>query len=114
MTRQDFVKGVGGAGVGGLVVGGVNGGVIGRSTADSGSSSSSPASGSSSASGASGSSTANTSPYTIACTFPLTGALASDGEQMKNGVTLAADEINAAGGINGRKIQLKILDMDVV
>jgi branched-chain amino acid transport system substrate-binding protein len=111
MTRQDFVKGVGGAGVGGLVVGGVIGGVIGRSTADSGSSSSSSSTGSStSAAGA----TANTSPYTIACTFPLTGALASDGEQMKNGVTLAADEINAAGGINGRKIQLKILDMDVV
>ena len=47
--------------------------------------------------------------YTIGCSFPLTGPLASDGEQMKNGVTLAADEINAAGGIAGSKIKLSIV-----
>ncbi len=51
--------------------------------------------------------------YTIGCSFPLTGPLASDGEQMKNGVTLAADEINAAGGIAGSKIKLSIVDTDV-
>jgi branched-chain amino acid transport system substrate-binding protein len=51
--------------------------------------------------------------FTIGCSFPLTGPLASDGAQMKNGVTLAADEINAAGGIAGKKINLSILDTDV-
>ena len=51
--------------------------------------------------------------YTIGCCFPLTGALASDGAEMKNGVTLAAEEINAAGGIAGKQINLSILDTDV-
>ena len=51
--------------------------------------------------------------FTVGCSFPLTGPLASDGEQMKNGVTLAADEINAAGGVAGKKINLSILDTDV-
>ena len=51
--------------------------------------------------------------YTIGCSFPLTGPLASDGEQMKNGTSLAVDEINAAGGIAGSKIKLSILDTDV-
>jgi branched-chain amino acid transport system substrate-binding protein len=51
--------------------------------------------------------------FTIGCSFPLTGPLASDGEQMKNGVTLAASEINAAGGIAGKQINLSILDTDV-
>ena len=32
--------------------------------------------------------------FTVGCSFPLE-SLASDGEQMKNGVTLAASEINA-------------------
>ena len=51
--------------------------------------------------------------FTIGCSFPLTGPLASDGEQMKNGVTLAAAEINDAGGIAGKQINLSILDTDV-
>jgi branched-chain amino acid transport system substrate-binding protein len=51
--------------------------------------------------------------FTIGCSFPLTGPLASDGEQMKNGVTLAASEINAAGGVAGKQINLSILDTDV-
>ena len=51
--------------------------------------------------------------FTIGCSFPLTGPLASDGEQMKNGVTLAASEINAAGGVAGKQINLSIVDTDV-
>jgi branched-chain amino acid transport system substrate-binding protein len=51
--------------------------------------------------------------YVIGCSFPLTGALASDGEQMKNGVTLAAGEINDAGGVAGKQIKLDIIDTDV-
>jgi branched-chain amino acid transport system substrate-binding protein len=51
--------------------------------------------------------------FTIGCCFPLTGPLAADGAEMKNGVTLAAEELNAAGGIAGAKINLSILDTDV-
>src|SRR6478736_1930933 len=54
-----------------------------------------------------------TSEFTVGASFPLTGPLASDGEQMKNGITLAAAEINDAGGIAGKKINLSIVDTDV-
>ncbi|MCA1639660.1 MAG: ABC transporter substrate-binding protein [Acidobacteria bacterium] len=40
----------------------------------------------------------------------LTGGTASFGQSTKNGVQLAVDEINAAGGVNGRKITLVIED----
>lgn len=50
---------------------------------------------------------------TIGCCFPLTGPLASDGAEMRNGVTLAAEEINAAGGVAGARINLSVLDTDV-
>ncbi len=40
----------------------------------------------------------------------LTGGTASFGQSTKNGVDLAAAEINAAGGINGRKVVLIIED----
>jgi branched-chain amino acid transport system substrate-binding protein len=51
--------------------------------------------------------------FTVGCSFPITGPLASDGAQMKNGVTLAAAEINAAGGVAGKQINLSIVDTDV-
>ncbi len=41
---------------------------------------------------------------------PMTGENAIFGEQIKNGVTQAAEDINAAGGVNGEKIVLKIGD----
>ena len=41
---------------------------------------------------------------------PLTGGSASFGAQLKNGVEQAVADINAAGGINGQKIQLFIGD----
>lgn len=44
---------------------------------------------------------------------PLTGASAADGQQMDNGAKLAADDINAAGGIKalgGAKIQIDSAD----
>lgn len=40
----------------------------------------------------------------------LTGQTASFGQSTKNGVQLAVDEINAAGGINGKKIELVVED----
>lgn len=41
---------------------------------------------------------------------PLTGKWASEGQDMKNIVSLLTDELNARGGINGRKIELVVED----
>jgi len=46
----------------------------------------------------------------IGVLLPLSGDLAEIGEKMRNGALLAAEEINAAGGIAGRKVQLVIRD----
>ena len=37
--------------------------------------------------------------FTIGTTGPLTGSAASYGNSVKNGATIAIDEINAAGGV---------------
>uniref|UniRef100_UPI00406CCBC5 branched-chain amino acid ABC transporter substrate-binding protein n=1 Tax=Rhodoferax sp. GW822-FHT02A01 TaxID=3141537 RepID=UPI00406CCBC5 len=42
----------------------------------------------------------------IAVAGPMTGGAASYGEEMKKGAQMAADDINAAGGINGKKVEL--------
>ena len=46
----------------------------------------------------------------IGAIFPLTGEVAAYGQEGKNAVTLAVDEINAAGGILGRKVILFVED----
>lgn len=58
---------------------------------------------------ASASSTAK-APIKIGVDMPNTGPLAVIGINEKNGIVLAARQINAKGGINGRKIALQILD----
>jgi len=47
---------------------------------------------------------------TIAVAGPITGPVASIGEQMKRGAEAAAAAINEAGGVNGRKIKIVIED----
>jgi branched-chain amino acid transport system substrate-binding protein len=47
---------------------------------------------------------------TIGMLAPLTGPGARFGEDQRNGVQLAIDEINANGGINGSKVQLIVED----
>jgi len=42
----------------------------------------------------------------IAVAGPLTGTSAQDGTAIKNGASLAADQINRRGGINGRNIEV--------
>ena len=41
---------------------------------------------------------------------PMTGQYAAFGEQLKRGATMAVEEINAAGGVNGQKVELLIGD----
>ena len=49
---------------------------------------------------------AQSSPIKIGVVTPLSGTYTPIGEQVKMGLDLAAKEINAAGGINGRKVNL--------
>ncbi len=46
----------------------------------------------------------------IGVTEPLTGAVAASGNYVTQGAKIAADEINAAGGVLGKKIELVIED----
>jgi branched-chain amino acid transport system substrate-binding protein len=94
VTRKDFLRGVGAAGAGGLVVGGAGGFFGGR------------ASNSTTAAAA----TSSKQPIVIGSGSPVTGALAGDGQMMVRGQQLAIAEINAAGGVLGRPLQLSVLD----
>lgn len=46
----------------------------------------------------------------IAVAGPMTGQYAAFGEQMKRGAQMAVDDINARGGINGKKLLLEVAD----
>jgi branched-chain amino acid transport system substrate-binding protein len=47
---------------------------------------------------------------TVATAGPITGQLAALGEQYKQGATMAVNDINAAGGVNGEKLVLELGD----
>ena len=49
-------------------------------------------------------------PIKLGMLTPLTGSSAAIGPNMKNGAQLAVDEINAKGGVNGRKLELTVED----
>jgi len=46
----------------------------------------------------------------IGFNVPLTGFAAADGESARNGAELAVEQVNAAGGINGKKLELVVYD----
>lgn len=48
----------------------------------------------------------------IGLSAPITGNYAEYGEMIQNGVQIAADEINAKGGIRGKKIEIVIRDSE--
>jgi len=52
-------------------------------------------------------------PLLIGSAFPLHGPARHDGREMVNGSALAAAEINASGGIGGRRIEQIVMDMDI-
>lgn len=54
--------------------------------------------------------TGSTPPIEIGATLPLTGTYAFQGQQLADAYRLAVNDINAAGGILHRKLDLKILD----
>ena len=49
-------------------------------------------------------------PYTIGVAVPLTGAGSSAGKMEVVGITMAVNEINAAGGVNGRELSVNLVD----
>ncbi|MET8508775.1 branched-chain amino acid ABC transporter substrate-binding protein [Streptomyces sp. NPDC004787] len=60
--------------------------------------------------GGSGSPGSDSGPVKLGLLTPLTGSSAAIGPYMKDGAQLAVDEINAEGGINGRKLTLTVED----
>jgi branched-chain amino acid transport system substrate-binding protein len=53
---------------------------------------------------------ASDGPIQLGRLTPLSGSSAAIGPYMKNGAQLAIDEINAKGGVNGRKLELRTED----
>ncbi len=53
---------------------------------------------------------AGKNPIKIGVPIPLTGSMAYDGQQMRNAAIMATDEINAAGGLVGRPLELVFFD----
>jgi branched-chain amino acid transport system substrate-binding protein len=47
---------------------------------------------------------------TLGAILPLTGTSASIGEDQRRGIELAVNQINAAGGVNGEKLQVMVED----
>lgn len=52
-------------------------------------------------------------PLLIGSAFSLHGPARHDGREMVNGAALAAAEINASGGIGGRRVEQIVVDMDI-
>jgi branched-chain amino acid transport system substrate-binding protein len=59
------------------------------------------------AAGCSGKGGASAKTITIGTSFPMTGTVAADGKMIVNAIQLAADQTNAAGGINGKQIVIQ-------
>ena len=82
------------------------------SSSGSSSGSSSTPTTSSSTSSATAASTGSKAPITIGISLSLTGDFSADGQAFDQGYKLWAKDVNAAGGILGRQVQLKILNDD--
>jgi branched-chain amino acid transport system substrate-binding protein len=52
-------------------------------------------------------------PLVIGTALPSSGLGASDAQEMLKGLQLAQTEINAAGGIHGRTIEIEVTDIDI-
>lgn len=47
---------------------------------------------------------------TLGMSAPLTGPASGHGQELKNAITAYFDQVNKSGGVNGRKLQLAVLD----
>lgn len=51
-------------------------------------------------------------PIKIGAPLPLTGAYATDGEDMQMGLEMAVADLNSAGGLLGRPVELQVFDIE--
>ncbi len=58
----------------------------------------------------SGSSTSGSGPIVVGASLSLTGDFSADGQAFERGYTLWAEQVNASGGLLGRKVQMKIVN----
>jgi branched-chain amino acid transport system substrate-binding protein len=96
VTRRELVGTSAAAGGAALVAGGLGGFLVGRETADEG--------------GESAAAAGDGEEIRAVGIFPLGGFIAADGEEMRNGVVMAIDEINANGGLLGAQIRYIEID----
>jgi branched-chain amino acid transport system substrate-binding protein len=101
VTRRQLLIGAGGAAVGGLVVGAVGGYVAGNTGDDTGTA----------PSGEDGAG-ASTETIKLGSASPTSGPYSGDGQEMTRGQELAIDDLNAAGGVLGRQLELVIADVE--
>jgi branched-chain amino acid transport system substrate-binding protein len=52
-------------------------------------------------------------PLVIGAALPLTGGASGDGTEMVRGAQLAIEELNGAGGVHGRMLALRSVDVDI-
>lgn len=57
-----------------------------------------------------GSGACHLNPVRIGAVLPLTGALAPYGKSLERGALLAAEQVNTSGGIEGRRLELLVVD----
>ncbi len=96
VTRRELVGTSAAAGGAALVAGGLGGFLVGRETADEG--------------GESAVAAGDGDEIRAVGIFPLGGFIAADGEEMRNGVVMAIDEINENGGLLGAQIRYIEID----
>jgi branched-chain amino acid transport system substrate-binding protein len=94
VDRRTFLRGAGAAAGAGLVVGGVPAYLIGKGSGD-----------------AAASSGAGGRAIKIGASLPLTGPIAAEGDLEKKAIELAIADVNAGGGVAGRKVELVTLDV---
>jgi len=102
VTRRDVLRSMAAAGIGGLALGGVVGYLAGSAGGAS-----APA-----ATTAGEGAAAPKAEIKVVGIFPLSGFIAADGQEMRNGTVMAIDEINALGGVLGHP--LKYIEIDDV
>ncbi|MBV9803348.1 MAG: amino acid ABC transporter substrate-binding protein [Solirubrobacterales bacterium] len=84
---------------------------IGACGSSSSSSSSSSSGGSVTNASNASASTHTSGSYVIGTSIPLTGPAAAYGASMQRGVLMAVDQINSSGGIDGKKLNAKFVDI---
>jgi branched-chain amino acid transport system substrate-binding protein len=102
VTRRQLLTGAGAAAVGGLVVGGVGGYVIGGAGDDEGGGGTVGGNGDGGDGGV----------IRIGSGSPTSGPYSGDGQEMTRGQELAIEDINANGGVLGRRLELVVADVE--